>query len=250
MRQSILISLLALLYTHSTYAQSTNEVRVDDGTVDGSFIRPYQANWNSYSIDSTGVRSLGRKVIERIDTLSINGRRAIKFAQEWYAADGTFQYVNTSVADHETLGLLKFDSKSPIGGMGHVDFDGVHATGFAAYAPEADHSVIDTVMSEVPFGRGLAGLLVAAFPLADDYSATFPIMSWGGACNQPCSTSFGLEVTGSEVIDVAGYGEMDAWIVQMTSGVTYWVSRYSPYLLQARITRSNGTEVFFELLSE
>ena len=247
MRFLFFAGVLVVITTQAPQAQGLQTVRPTDGIVDGSFIEPYSVSWTSYSVDTSGVKAPGRRVAEKVDTLSVDGMPALKFAQEWYAADGSFQYVNTTVADRNTLQLIKFDSKAPIGGMGHVDFDGVRATGFAAFAPEADHVVIDTVLAEIPFARGLAGLLVAAFPLANGYSATFPVMSWGGKCNQPCDVWFSFKVTGSDTIEIPSIGAVDVWVVEMQNGITYWVTRSSPYLVRAMSTRSNGTKVHFEL---
>ena len=172
----------------TAHAQPTtiDTVRVGDAAVDGSFIQPYTITWQSIQTSAEGETKAGNTVEETVELVEGTNGRLLKFAQAWYNPEGTLLYINTQVADPKTLAQKKFHSLAPSGGIGHLDFEGTRVQGAAAYTPAGEHLRFDLDLAEPIFADGLAGLLVAAFPLRDGYEAALPGFGWGGNCPEPC----------------------------------------------------------------
>ncbi len=245
----------ALLGPLAAGAQSTSvdTVRVGDAVVDGSFIQPYTITWQSIQTSPEGETKRGNTVEETVELVEGSGGLLLKFAQAWYNPEGALLYLNTQVADPKTLAQKKFHSLAPSGGIGHLDFDGVRVQGVAAYTPEGERLLFDLELAEPIFADGLAGLLVAAFPLREGYEAAAPGFGWGGNCAEPCLSWLQFRVIDQEQVEVKGVGPVDTWIVELGpkpgSGLRYWVTKEAPYFVKAVAQSANGGTSTFEILT-
>lgn len=237
----------------SAQPMAVDTVRVGDGVVDGSFIQPYTITWQSYKTSPEGETTAGNTVEETVEFVEGSGGRLLKFAQAWYNPEGTLLYINTQVADPTTLAQRKFHSLAPSGGIGHLDVEGTRLQGVAAYTPEGEHVRFDIELGEPIFADGLAGLLLAAFPLRDGYEVAFPGFGWGGTCSEPCLSWTQFRVVDRERMDVKNVGPMETWIVELGpqpgSGLRYWITKEAPYFVKAVAPSANGATSTFEILS-
>ncbi len=245
----------ALLEPLGARAQSSavDTVRVGDAVVDGSFIQPYTITWQSILTSAEGETKRGNTVEETVELVEGTSGRLLKFVQAWYNPEGTLLYINTQVADPMTLAQKKFHSLAPSGGIGHLDFDGPRVRGVAAYTPEGEHLLFDLELAEPIFADGLAGLLVAAFPLRDSYEAAVPGFGWGGNCAEPCLSWMQFRVIDREQVEVKGLGWTDTWVIEVGpqpgSGLRYWVTKEAPYFVKAVAQSANGGTSTFEILT-
>ena len=249
----LLLMIVALPGAVRAQTANVDTVRVGDGVVAGSFIKPYIVTWQSTTTSPDGETQPGNTVEETVELVDGSGGRLLKFAQAWYNPDGQLLYINTQVADPKTLAQRKFHSLSPQGGIGHLDFEGSRLQGVAAFTPEGEHTVFDIELGEPIFADGLAGLFVAAFPLAKGYEAVAPGFGWGGNCSEPCLSWMQFRVLGREQIDITGLGRVDTWLVEVGSqpgsGLRYWVTKEAPYFVKAVAQSSQGGTSTFEVLT-
>ena len=234
-------------------AQSSTVDTVRVGAIDGSFIKPFTITWQSTKTSPDGETQPGNTVKETVEFVEGTDGRLLKFAQAWYNPEGTLLYINTQVADPQTLAQKKFHSLAPQGGIGHLDFDAHRIRGAAAFTPEGEHVVFDIALEEPIFADGLAGLFVAAFPLAEGYEAVAPGFGWGGACSEPCLSWMQFRVVGREQVAVKDHGAMDTWVVEVGpqpgAGLRYWVTQKAPYFVKAVARSGNGGTSTFEVLT-
>ncbi len=255
MRHLLFITVLFTLALPEVHAQAAHvdTVRVGDAVIDGSFIRPYTITWKSTKTSPEGETQPGNTAKETVELVDGSEGRLLKFAQAWYTPGGQLLYINTQVADPKTLAQRKFHSLAPQGGIGHVDLDGTRLEGMAAYSPEGELTRFEATLPEPIFADGLAGLFVAAFPLAEGYEAAAPGFGWGGNCSAPCLSWMQFRTLGREQVDVNGLGRVDTWLVEVGpqpgSGLRYWVTKEAPYFVKAVAQSPQGGTSTFEVLT-
>lgn len=229
---------------------ATDTVRVADGIVDGSFIKPFTITWASTKTSPEGETQPGNTVEEKVELVEVEGESLLKFSQAWYNPEGQLLYINTQVANPATLAQRRFHSLAPSGGIGHLDFEDTRLQGVAAYTPEEGHLVFDVELPEPLFADGLAGLFVASFPLREGYQVVAPGFGWGGSCSEPCLSWVQFRVKGREEVEVKDAGTVEAWIVEMGqpgSGIQYWVTKEAPYFIKAVVSPSTGGQTSFHI---
>ena len=250
---SLFLWMMAALLGPLAAGAQPDTVRVGDGVVDGSFIRPYTITWQSFKTSPDGETTAGNTVEETVEFVEGTSGLLLKFAQAWYNPEGALLYVNTQVADPKTLAQRKFHSLAPSGGIGHIDVEGTRLQGVAAYTPEGERLLFDHELAEPIFADGLAGLLLATFPLRNGYEAAFPGFGWGGSCPEPCLSWMQFRVIDREQMEVQGVGLVDTWVVELGqqpgSGLRYWVTKEAPYFVKAVAPSANGGTSTFEILT-
>ena len=222
-------------------------VRPGDGSVDGSFIRPFAVTWLATPRSADGVARASFTVAETYELVGDAGAQLLTMTQTWNDTLGEPLFITVRVADHATLSYRAFHTGRTPTGLAHLDIDGVHVSGFYAPEPEQRARMIGVVLDE-PVFASIAGLLLAAFPLEENTEATLPGFGWGGS-NDPAIVWHTMRVVGHETISVPRSGDMDAWVVESARGagtpVRYWLSRTAPYFLKAEARGSNGTITTF-----
>jgi len=225
-------------------------VRPGDAAVDGSLIQKYQNKWKLVGRggDGSTIEMGTWSDFARVDT--IEGREVLLRRQIWIHERGAEGYVN--VVDHKTMqpilsqytnagGVYRRMEFSPDGRAVHYQVSPVPGS----QAPGSKPVRISSPMLEgkvklsaplFDFNTGMFGLILAAFPLHEGYSARFPVFRSYDPKPEPAWVDF--EVKGRESVETAGK-TFDTWLVIAHSPDTDEVMTFNlvqspPYIIRLR----------------
>ena len=231
---------------------STAKVMVGDPSVDGSYIKPSKSHWK-VTLTTTDGNVVDRgKWTDELQVVELKGRRVIKRLQEWTTPDGKlFQTVET-VVDAKTFAPIVSDYKRADGLSGHKEYDGVNFKDTYVSTPNSETKKVEAKLETqvFDFSGGMFGLLLAAFPLKEGYSASLPMDTLDNDGN---ATIYWLtfHVKGREKVDAGAGRQVDAWVVETTAPQARWqflLSREeAPYVFRVKSIRPNGNTMMWTL---
>jgi hypothetical protein len=234
-------------------AAPANLVRVGDGTMRGSRIRPYDNVWlvvvrrSDGSVDQRGLASDhvrfreigGRRYLTRVE-----GTTAITGAAGQPPASGFSMTFN--VFDPDTMAPLRGEARESDGSFMVREFDGAHVVTSNRPAAGAAAERTDIALSHPAFDfhGGMTGLLLAALPLRAGYAASIPGVGDASEDATP------IRVVREELVQAGRLGRVRAWVVRIGDGPTpslYWISHRAPYVIKVVVTAPGGS-VSWEML--
>ena len=239
MTHARLVLALALLSVSASPALARQDepiVKLGDGVVDGSFIKPYACRWKLVGRGKDGsVKEMGTWSDDvRIETR--DGKPVLRRRQVWNYGQGTEGYFN--LVDQKTLAPILSHYTNTPGLYYRFEYhDGgvrYQRSPLAMTEPMTQGDVKPS-MPVFEFNAGMFGLLIACFPLAEDYEARFPVFPTFSPAAEPAWVD--LHVEGREKVTVASGKEIECWRVIVNSPATDEVMRFDltrepPYVVR------------------
>lgn len=227
--------------------RSSDPVELGDGTVTGSFIRPYRTEWAMFEEDEDGNRRETGRWTDEVQIVDQDGSRVLKRSQATYDSDGTWQSSQFHTIEVASFAPIRSHYTSRRGGS-HTEYQGAEARGVMLPHPDQEPIIYSGKVDRPVFDFNLAGLFLAAFPLEEGYTASFPYFDlhptfaeggrlMSGVDLRVSEGSF--EVTGRETVSAGDKGDMEAFIVESRQGgyqLKFWLSKASPYVLRLEST--------------
>lgn len=228
MKRTICVLFFALL----TAGQEPATVLPGDGTVDGSHFQPYTNAWNMYLVSAQGQRSKNGYWTDQLTHEVWNGQPALRRVQKVESSMGNFVMIN--VAGRKSMRPFYFES----GYVGEVRFEEG-----AVETTSPSGSKRRQELTQPAFDWSLYGLLLAAFPLEDGYSARFPY--FGGTL----PTGGGelwmeFRVEGRETVPAGPLGVVEAWKVVTKDGWIFHLTSKAPYVIRLEMPQGGATQVW------
>jgi len=250
---------VALVFAPTALAEPVT-VQVGDPSVDGRIITGYHNAWRLMGRAADGgVIQMGVWTDDtRIDT--IDGREVIVRRQAWVHERGAEGYFN--VLDHRTLAPV-LSQYTNAGGLYRrmeysADGRGVRYQLAPVQTPDgAMHMTQPAAQGEVAtpsplfdFNTGTFGLLLVGFPLAEGYSARFPVFRSYDPKSEPAWIDFAVE--GRETVTLLDGRHFDTWRVVAHSPdtdetMTFNLIKQAPYVIELR-QAWNGRDWTFEMM--
>jgi len=216
-----------------------------DARVDGSFIQPYRVKWKLTGKGKDGTTKDGGTWSDTVSFIEKDGKELIARKQIWNYGTGTETHI--SLVDHKTLLPRLTEFTSTVGIYYRVEYsaDGQTARYQRSPAPDANaksYSVSSpmeqgTLKLDFPmwdYDGGMWGLLLAAFPLSDGYSAKIPVFHLVDPEKHPAWVDFKVE--GKDNVPIGGGTPIEAWHVTANSPqsgetIRFSLSKVSPYVV-------------------
>lgn len=244
-----LVAMAALVLAGSAQAEPKPEtVHVGDPVVDGSFIQPFSNQWKLVGNGADGsVVEMGvwtdRAVLDEID-----GRKVVKRQQTWLHDKGGEGYLN--IFDAKTMAPIVSQYVNAGGLYRRMEFNPAGTNVRYQMSPSPDPAAdkpkipagakmvegeIKTAAPYFDFNTGMFGLLIAAFPLKQGYSARFPVFKSYAPAAEPDWVDF--EVTGKEAVPAGPGKTVEAWRVVVHSPATdetmiLHMTKEAPYIIR------------------
>jgi hypothetical protein len=244
-----LAAIAALLLAVSSHCEPTTKiVRVGDAAVDGTFIQPFTNKWKLVGKGADGsVVEMG-VWLDRAALDEIDGRKVIKRQQLWLHDQGAEGYLN--IFDAKTMAPIVSQYVNAGGLYRRIEFNPAGTTVRYQMSPSPDPHAdqpripasakmvageIKTAEPWFDFNTGMFGLLIAAFPLKQGYSARFPVFKSYAPAAEPDWVDF--EVTGKESVPAGPGKSVEAWRVVVHSPATQetmiiHMTREAPYIIR------------------
>jgi Protein of unknown function (DUF3108) len=220
-------------------------VHVGDGTIDGSVIQDYDNVWlvtvhyNDGRVVERGLSS------DHVRLRTANGVRYGTRAEGTTAVIVKGEALPTSnftmtfnVFDPMTMRPIRGESYGSTGESEIRHFSEKHVTTITKQSSSPDRTQ-ETETPETVFdiNGGMTGLLLAALPLKDGYTANIPGVGDTAFDTTP------IRVIGQENVQAGHYGKCKTWVVEVgpaASVSTYWISKAPPYVIRATVKTSNA----------
>lgn len=168
------VAVASLVLCCHAFAQTPEKIVPGDPRVDGSFIRTVSNAWKMTGTTPGGKRKDGGVWKDRIEVIDRDGKAVIRRTQLDSGPDGTTTFITET--DRQTMRPIRAEVTTPAGLHRVLTFEAsrVHSV-VTLPGKEPQEKDIAIAQPVFDFNGGLFGLLVASFPLKDDFSATFPI---------------------------------------------------------------------------
>ncbi len=254
MRPSICPAILALLLPAAglaaTPAKSPITVHVGDGTLDGSFLQPYNNAW-FYSVKLADGSTRPQGIwSDHLQWMTVNGKREMLRVQGTSYVTGASNVI-LNVFDPRTLAPIVSEAHNIDGTILRRTFRGAHVTSVLlakagdTTAPQAS----DLPEAVYDFNGGMYGILIAALPLAEGLKGTLPAI--GDRDMAPSAQPF--EVLRQEEVRAGACGRVKAWVVESARPGQYtmrfWVTKTAPYIIRLVMTdQEHGRVLTWDML--
>lgn len=242
--------LCALPLTPAIAEETPLSVHVGDGTLDGSFLEPYNNAW-FYSVKFTDGRELPEGIwSDHMQWTTVDGKREMLRVQGTTFLNGSSNAI-LNVFDPKTLAPIKSETHGIDGTIFRRTFDGAHVTSVSlanakdSKAPEAK----DLPQPVFDFNGGMYGILLASLPLRTGLKGTLPAI----ADNDPELTSEAFEVVGQEEVSAGARGRVTAWVVDSVKPGQYtmrfWLTKQAPYIIRLVMTdQAHGRTLTWDMI--
>ena len=221
-----------VLAASSAMAEDTATVKVGDGTLDGSFLRPYNNAWFYTAKTADGVVHPQGIWTDHMQWTTVDGRKALMRVQGTIFIVGKSNVV-INTFDPKTLAPIGREAHNIDGSVSRRSFAGTHITD----ANRANGATADTTTSAdlpVPvydFNGGLYGILLASLPLKPGLTGSLPAINDEG--NALSIEPF--HVLRQETVSAGARGRVKAWVVETVKPgnytMTFWLMKKPPYII-------------------
>ncbi|WP_156029791.1 DUF3108 domain-containing protein [Sphingomonas sp. URHD0057] len=223
----------ALSSAGSGAGQLTTTVHVGDGTLDGSFLEPYNNAWMYNAKTADGTLHPQGIWTDHMQWSVLDGKRVMLRVQGTTFLNGS---ANTIVNFFEprTLAPIKSETHGVDGTVFRRTFDGAHVTSvtLAGAGDKNDPDAADLPQAVYDFNGGMYGILLASLPLRKGLKGTLPAI----ADRDATLMAEPFEVLGRETVHAGARGNLSAWVVESTRPgeytMTFWLSRSAPYIIR------------------
>ncbi len=224
-------------------AGPASAIRVGDGAIQGSRLKPYDNAW-VYSVRQKDGRVEERGVwSDQLRLRQTEGRTACVRVQGMTYPRG-LSSANVNVFDPETIAPISSLQRTPDGRTISRTFAGKHVQTrlkIVTGSPQPVSEVEKVTEAEMPvevydFNGGMYGTLLAAQQLETGLSRQLPAIGEFTDDYEPVT----FVVRGREAVNAGYLGRTEAWVVEVTEppAMTFWISDQAPYVL--RLTVDDG----------
>lgn len=220
------------------FAQSAPiTVHMGDGTIDGSFLEPYNNAW-FYSVKFDDGREVPEGIwSDHMQWTTVDGKRAMLRVQGTTFLNGSSNGI-VNVFDPKTLAPIKSETHGIDGTIMRRTFDGVRVATVSLESAK-DTKAPDTKALAEPvydFNGGMYGILLASLPLKVGLKGALPAV----ADKDAKLTSEPFEVVGQEEVQAGSHGQVKAWVVDSVHPGEYtmrfWLTKQAPYIIRLVMT--------------
>lgn len=208
-------------------------VHVGDGTLDGSFLRPYDNAWIYVAKSADGVLHPQGIWTDHMQWTEVEGKRAMLRVQGTTFVNGSSNTI-VNIFDPHTLAPIKSETHGLDGTIFRRTFNGAHVTSveLAGASDKKDPVASDLPQAVYDFNGGMYGILLAALPLRKGLTGTLPAI----ADRDATLTAEPYEVIGQEIVHAGARGNLTAWVVESSHPNEYtmrfWLTKSAPYIIR------------------
>jgi hypothetical protein len=248
----------AVVVAQLMYAQQNSPVRlkVGDPMVNGSSLVPYKNLWRLSWISPEGKENPDAgEWSDRLEFVKVGNRQYLQRTQV-----GSFKKAGQVVATTETVNVFDPKTLAPFSRSFSKHLQkGEDETTKMTFLPASihlEHSKDGSVNSEdakleyqvFDFYGGLYGLLLATLPLKQGFTATLPSVDE----DHPTTSWVTFDVSGKEMMDAGGRGNLDTWIVESDTNLgpmKFWISKNAPYIIRLEYkAKDNGYTWIYKMI--
>ncbi len=225
-------------------AQSTSpapvKLSLGDPQIDGSFLKPYKNVWKvTYAFPGKEPFLVGTWTDE-LSAIELNGRPLLKRTQLANYAKYGIASTNINVFDPKSMAPVSLEfRRSDTGEWAQREFNGAAVTYRRRKSAEAAKDDTGQLKMEEPvfdYNGGMYGVLLAAFPLEEGFTATFPTLSE----DRDEFERLTFTVRKEEMVDAGPGKQVMAWPVEIDdlaknpkgSHSIFWISKEAPYVIK------------------
>lgn len=208
-------------------------VHVGDGTLDGSFLKPYNNAWMYVAKAADGTLHPQGIWTDHMQWSALDGRRVMLRVQGTTFLNGSANTI-LNIFDPRTLAPIKSETHGVDGTIFRRTFDGAHVTSvtLAGNGDKKDPTAADLPQAVYDFNGGMYGILLASLPLRKGLKGTLPAI----ADRDATLTAEPFEVVGKEPVHAGARGNVTAWVVESSRPGEYtmrfWITKSAPYIIR------------------
>jgi hypothetical protein len=216
------------------------KLSLGDPQVDGSFLKPYKNVWKvTYAFPGKEAFLVGTWTDE-LSAIELNGRHLLKRTQVANYAKYGLATTNINVFDPKTMSPVRVEfRRSDTGEWAQREFNGATVTYRRRKSGEDTKDDTGQLKMEEPvfdYNGGMYGVLLAAFPLEEGLTATFPTLSE----DRDEFERLTYTVRKEEMVDAGPGKQALAWPVEIDDSAKnpqgshsiFWISKEPPYVIK------------------
>lgn len=208
-------------------------VHVGDGTLNGSFLKPYDNAWIYTAKLSDGTIHPQGIWTDHMQRSVVDGKSVMLRVQGTTFINGSANTI-INTFDPRTLAPIKSETHGVDGTIFRRTFDGARVTSvtLAAVGDKKEGTTVDLPEAVYDFNGGMYGILLASLPLRKGLKGTLPAI----ADRDSTMTAEPFEVRGRESVRAGARGSLTAWVVDSARPGDYtmrfWLTKTPPYIIK------------------
>ena len=205
--------------------------------LDGSHLKPYSNKWKMYAVDKDGNETLVRIWTDFVQNIKLDGKAYISRVQELYDTEMHLQDLWTNLFERESMRPYRASQFRTSGDFQYLEFLGMQVetkVQSGDSAPKDQEFKFDKLVHDWT----LYGILLSAIEFKKGASTTLPVFM-PQAPNQ--AGQLVATVEGKESVTDENGKVHNTWKVSTNFGLTFWLSKKAPYVIQLVLPGQNGS---------
>jgi hypothetical protein len=224
------------------------KVRVGDPLIDGSFIKPYKNLWRLTYTKPSGESIDAATWSDEVERLRLNGRTLLRRTQVAKYNRNGIVMTTVNVFDPKTMAPVSRDFRDSRGPLKQIEFDGraIKYRGNSAPGGEVQEGAARLDVPVFDFYGGLWGLLLAAFPLKEGFTASLPSLDESTETLRWAT----FRVARAEAVEAGPGRRVKAWVVQTEDNgpMTFWLTKEAPYVIKLVYVTPKGVTATYSMM--
>lgn len=234
---------LILAGSNQLFGQDTLYVKTASNIIDGSFIEPYTNKWQVSEIDASGSKSVVRVWTDYVQVLELDGVIYLHRIQDLYSPNLEFQESWINIVAKENLLPKRFSLHNTTGRLLNINFN-IDKLAVQDNSNQQSFEPEIINLPEVVYDWNLYGMLLVGLPFhaGDIYKIPF----WSQS--QRSVDHVVATINGKKTIKTLFNKSILARKISTNKGLTFWLIKEKPYIIQIELQQPNGSILLWEML--
>lgn len=210
--------------------------------INGKHLKPYSNKWKMYSVDGEGKETLVTIWTDYAQLIELDGKTYVSRIQELYNPDMSLRELWTNLFEHETLLPYRASQFKTSGDYTYTEFGTdktTHSTKTASQeAVKVDYSAAGN------YDWSMYGVLLSGLPFKKGEAYHIPVFSQQ---SKEGKGTIVATVVGQETVRDDNQKNHGTWKVNTNVGLTFWVTKKAPYVIQLSYPTQNGGKMIWRM---
>lgn len=235
--------LLALLITghQSIHGQTVNTDMSQ--TISGKHLKPYANKWKMYSVDAQGKETLVTIWTDYAQLIELEGKTYISRIQELYNPAMMLQELWTNLFEHETMLPYRASQFKTTGDYSYTAF-GMDKVVHSTKTATKEAVKVDYRGDGMTYDWTMYGVLLSGLPFKKGEAYSIPVFSQQ---NDTGKATVIATIAGKETVTDDNKKEHTTWRVDTNAGLTFWLTKEEPYVIQLSYPTQNGGKMIWRM---
>lgn len=204
--------------------------------ISGDHLKPYSNKWKMYSVDAQGTERLVTVWTDYAQLIKLEGKTYMSRIQELYNPNLSLRELWTNLFERTTLLPYRASQFKTSGDYSYSEFNSDKIV-LATKTANKEAVKVDYSITSPTYDWSLYGILLSGLPFEKGKYYNIPVLNQQNASGKG---NIIATIEGAETVKDDNGNDHEAWKVSTNVGLTFWLTKEAPYVIQLTSPAQNG----------